>query len=51
MTAPAETMTKLTIRLDTALHKRIRIAGIEHDVSVQTLVTEAIEKHLSTLGA
>lgn len=45
----ADEQTKLTIRIPTSLHKRIRIAGINNDMSVQALVTEAIEKHLANL--
>ncbi len=51
MTAPADEMTKLTIRLPAATHKRIRIAAINQDETVQQLVTEAIEKHLANLQA
>lgn len=51
MTAPtADEMTKLTIRLPVAVHKRIRIAAIHADETVQDLVTAAIEKHLAELG-
>ncbi|SHX64535.1 toxin-antitoxin system HicB family antitoxin [Mycobacteroides abscessus] len=46
-----DAMTKLTIRLPVAVHKRIRIAAINGDTSVQQLVTEAIEKHLANLQA
>lgn len=50
MTTPEE-LTKLTIRLPAVTHKRIRIAAINADETVQDLVTTAIEKHLSELGA
>lgn len=44
-----ETTTKLTVRMPTQLHKSLRIAAIEHDTTVQSLVIEAVEKYLSNL--
>lgn len=46
-----ETTTKLSVRMSAVLHKRLKIAAITHDSSVQDLVIEALEKHLSSLDA
>lgn len=47
----AETTTKVTVRMSSALHKRLKIAAIEHDTSVQDLTVASIEKHLASLDA
>ncbi|WP_169727319.1 toxin-antitoxin system HicB family antitoxin [Segniliparus rugosus] len=42
--------TKLTIRMSAALHRRVKIAAITENTSLQDFVIEALEKKLAELG-
>lgn len=37
----------MTVRLPSGLHKRVRLAAVEHDLKLQELVAEALEAWLT----